>query len=98
VRTVILTHGLNVASGEQRCSPVRIGRCSLVNTSCVIVGGSVLPDFSVLAPMSLLRKAHTATHRLYAGNPATPVRDLDPDAGLFRVLSEVRSPFKIGRP
>lgn len=84
LRTVIVTHSLHVASGDVRCSPVRIGRGCLINTNCVLIGGSVLPDFCVLAPLSLLRGAHSEPHRLYAGNPAAPVRPLDPEAGLFR--------------
>ena len=84
LRTVIFTHGLSIASGDVGCRPVRIGRCSLVTTTCVLLGGSVLPDFCVLAPLSLLRKAHTEEYQLYAGNPAAAVRKLDPDAGFFR--------------
>jgi len=84
LRTVVLTHGLSIASGAQGCRPVRVGRCSLVTTTCVILGGSVLPDFCVLTPLSLLREAHTEKYQMYAGNPATAVRQLDPDAGFFR--------------
>ena len=84
LRTVIFTHGLSIASGAVGCRPVRIGRCSLVLTTCVILGGSVLPDFCVLTPLSLLRNAHSEKYRMYAGNPAAAVRELDPDAGFFR--------------
>lgn len=84
LRTVFLTHGLHLATGEQRCDPVRIGRGSMVATTCVILKGSVLPDFCVLTPLSVLRKAHSETHRLYSGNPATVVSELDPGAGYFR--------------
>jgi acetyltransferase-like isoleucine patch superfamily enzyme len=84
LRTIILTHGVNIASGEQRCDPVQIGRCCMVSTTCVILKGSVLPDFCVLAPLSVLRTAHTEKHRLYSGNPAVAVHALDPDAGFFR--------------
>lgn len=86
-RTVIITHGIHLASGEQRCSPIRIGRFSMVTTSCVVLGGSVLPAFCVLAPLSLLRKAHTDEYQLYAGNPAAPVRPIDIDSGVFRRLA-----------
>jgi hypothetical protein len=84
LRTIFITHGLNLATGELRCHPVRIGRCSMVSTACMVLMGSVLPDYCVLTPMSLLRKAHTEKYRLYGGNPAVVVRELDRDAGFFR--------------
>jgi len=33
--------------------------------------------------MSMLRDAHATPYRLYAGNPAQAVRDLDPSAAWF---------------
>ena len=87
LRTVIVSHGLRLATGDLHCDPVYIGRCSLVNTTCVIVGGSVLPDYCVLAPMSLLRERHTQKYALYAGNPASIVRELGSDFGVFRRLA-----------
>lgn len=84
LRSIFLTHGLNLATGELRCDPVRIGRGAMVSTTCVILKGSVLPDCCVLTPLSVLRVAHTEKHRLYSGNPAVPVRSLDPEAGFFR--------------
>jgi acetyltransferase-like isoleucine patch superfamily enzyme len=62
---------------------VRIGERCFVGTNCVILGGSVLPDFCVLGAKSLLNKALTETHTLYGGVPAREVQKLAPDSAYF---------------
>jgi len=83
LHSVLLTHSITLQSGRQACRPIRVGRYCLVGTNSVLLGGSVLPDFSALGALSMLRDAHDAPYRLYAGNPARAVRDLDPDANYF---------------
>ena len=83
-RSQILTHSIDLGSCRQSSAPVRIGRYCFVGTGCTLLGGSSLPDFSVLAAMSLLNSAQSLTHRLYAGVPATEVRVLDDSLGYFR--------------
>jgi acetyltransferase-like isoleucine patch superfamily enzyme len=80
----ILTHSIDLGPCRQSSAPVRIGRYCFVGTRSVLVAGSALPDFCVLAAASLLDRAHTATHRLYGGAPAVQICALDPSLGYFQ--------------
>lgn len=82
-RSQILTHSIDLAHSRQSSAPVRIGRYCFVGTGSVLLGGSVLPDCSVLGALSLLNKAYSTTHRLYAGVPARDTAALDADLAYF---------------
>jgi hypothetical protein len=84
VRSVLLTHHINVHEAMLTCRPIRIGEQSLVSTNCVLLGGAELPDRSILAAMSLLMDAPNETHRLYGGTPARELASYGPDLGWFR--------------
>lgn len=79
----LITHGINVVEGRQDCKPIRIGAYCLVGTRVTVLGGAALPDRSVLGAGSVLNKAHTEEHAVYAGQPAAKVKDLDPEAAYF---------------
>ena len=53
-----------------------IGEYCFVGTNCVLLGGSALPDRSVLGAKSLLNKAHTEAGTLYGGVPAKAISAL----------------------
>ncbi len=72
----ILTHSIDLAAGRQSSQPVSIGEYCFVGTNCVLLGGSKLPDRSVLGAKSLLNKAWTDAGILYGGVPAKPLRAL----------------------
>jgi acetyltransferase-like isoleucine patch superfamily enzyme len=82
-RSQILSHSIDLEENRQSSAPIVIGDYCFVGTDCVLLGGSVLPDFSVLGAKSLLNKAHAATHTLYAGVPARPVKALSKDMKYF---------------
>ena len=75
-RSQVLTHSIDLQRSRQASKPVTIGEYCFVGTGSVLLGGSELPDYSVLGALSVLNKAHTETHWLYAGNPARPVKSL----------------------
>ncbi|HVJ06601.1 MAG TPA: hypothetical protein VM578_13085 [Candidatus Saccharimonadales bacterium] len=83
-RSQILTHSIDLYRGCQSSKPVTIGDYCFVGTNSVLLGGSSLPDCSILAASSLLNKQHSETHQVYAGNPATPVKSLPQDMAYFR--------------
>lgn len=83
-RSQILTHAIDFRRNRQVSAPVRIGRYCFVGTACVVLKGSELPDFSVLAASSSLARAYGDTFTLYSGVPALPVKPLDRDAEYFR--------------
>lgn len=83
IRSQILTHSIDLQECRQSSKPVTIGEYCFVGTGCVLLGGSILPDFSVLGASSLLNKQHSEPYFLYAGNPAKPVKALSKEMGYF---------------
>ena len=82
-RTQILTHSIDLIESRQRCNPVQIGSYCFVGTCCVLMGGSSLPDRSVLGANSLLASRLETPGYLYAGVPARAIRPMDPEAKYF---------------
>lgn len=75
-RSQILTHSIDLAESRQDSQPVSIGEYCFVGTDCVLLGGSALPDRSVLGAKSLLNKVFTEGGTLYGGVPAKAIRPL----------------------
>ncbi|MDR3792609.1 MAG: hypothetical protein P4L03_04425 [Terracidiphilus sp.] len=72
-RSQILTHSINLKESRQRCKPVHIGHHCFIGTNCVLLGGSTLPDCSVLGAHSLLTSNPQTPWYLYGGVPAKPI-------------------------
>jgi len=79
----MLTHSIDLEQSRQRSAPITIGDYCFLGTNCVLLGGSALPDFSVLGAKSLLNKAFADTHRLYGGVPARELQSLPADYAYF---------------
>ncbi|WP_017323923.1 hypothetical protein [Synechococcus sp. PCC 7336] len=79
----ILTHSIDLAENRQSCAPINIGSYCFVGTNCVLLGGSQLPNYSVLGAKSLLNKSFETPYQLYGGTPATAVKELDPQLPYF---------------
>ena len=82
-RSQILAHTIDLAECRQSAQPVTIGDYCFVGTDCVLLGGSVLPDYSVLAAKSLLNKPQSEEYTLYGGIPARALRSLPKDYRYF---------------
>jgi acetyltransferase-like isoleucine patch superfamily enzyme len=82
-RSQLLTHSIDLGACRQDAKPIVIGAHTFIGTGCILLGGAILPDHSVVGAASLLRTAYTKTHRLYAGVPAREIADLDPRMGYF---------------
>ncbi len=82
-RSQILTHSIDLYECRQASKPVIIGNYCFVGTGCILLSGSVLPDYCVLGANSVLNKAYADTHFLYAGNPAMAVKTLPMEMGYF---------------
>lgn len=74
--TEILTHSIDLYKNIQDVSPVIIGKYCFVGTKCIILKGTKLPDFSVLAAGSLLVHSYEEQNYVYGGNPAKKIKDL----------------------
>lgn len=82
-RSQILTHSIDLHECRQSSQPVTIGEYCFVGTGCVFLGGSTLPDYSVLGASSILNKQYADRYFLYAGNPARPIKPLPRDMAYF---------------
>lgn len=82
-RSQILTHSIDLYECRQSSRAVTIGDYCFIGTGCVLLGGSGLPDRSVLGAGSLLNKHYAQSHFLYAGNPAIPAKALPAEMAYF---------------
>ena len=80
----IITHSIDIEENRQSSKSVSIGDYCFIGTNCVLLGGSALPDFCVLAAKSLLNKSFTETYQLYGGVPARPIKSLSRDHKYFQ--------------
>lgn len=82
-RSQILTHSIDLGASRQDAKAITIGDYCFVGTASTLLGGSALPDFSVLAAHSLLNDAYSEPRKLYAGVPAKPIGAVAPDWKYF---------------
>mgnify|MGYP000891355363 CR=1 FL=1 len=90
IRSVLLSHHMNVKLGTQMCQPIVIGKNCFIGTNCVILGGAGLPDYSILAAGAVLVEYPEESFVLYAGTPAVRKKVYDRTIGWFN-----RSPSEI---
>jgi acetyltransferase-like isoleucine patch superfamily enzyme len=83
VRSVVLSHSIDLATSKQRAQPVSIGEYCFVGTAAVILPGTRLPSYSILGANSLLNKTYIEPYFLYAGTPARPIKQLSKDDKYF---------------
>lgn len=88
--TQILSHEIDFGVPAQTCSDIEIGDHSFVGTRCTVLAGARLPDRSVLAAGSLLRRGPDEGPGLYTGSPARRKRALD-GAWFHRPVGQTRS-------
>jgi acetyltransferase-like isoleucine patch superfamily enzyme len=81
-RTTLLTHGVDIVTNSQTAEPVTIGDRTMIGSNCVLLGGTVIPEYSILSAGSTARNAFTEPG-LYSGVPAKRVADLPQDAAFF---------------
>jgi acetyltransferase-like isoleucine patch superfamily enzyme len=79
----ILTHSIDVYENRQDSKPIYIGDYAFVGTNSVLLGGTSLPAYSLLAAKSLLSKSFVEEWKIYAGVPAKPIADLPKTAKYF---------------
>lgn len=82
-RSQILTHSIDIKECRQSSAPVTIGNYCFIGTDTVILGGSDLPNYSVVGAKSLVNKKLEEEHMLYGGVPVKPLRKLSMDYKYF---------------
>jgi acetyltransferase-like isoleucine patch superfamily enzyme len=78
-----LTHSIDLYENRQSSTKIIIGEYCFVGTNVVVLGGAVLPSYSVLGAKSLLNKAYNEQRCIYGGVPAKAVQKITADAKYF---------------
>ncbi|TFC12024.1 hypothetical protein E3O19_13810 [Cryobacterium algoritolerans] len=94
VRSVFMTHGIDVVDGVLDTKSIEIGEYAMVGGSCSLVLGARVPPYSVVAMGSVVIAGLTESHALYAGAPAKFKKRLD--AGVY--ANRERGPVQPRRP
>jgi acetyltransferase-like isoleucine patch superfamily enzyme len=79
----LLTHAINIEKGIQDSKPINIGNYCFIGTNVVILGGAVLPSYSVLGAKSLLNKKFEEEYNVYGGVPAIAIQSISKEAAYF---------------
>jgi serine acetyltransferase len=82
-RCVLMTHGVDIRENVQTAGTIDIGDRTMIATNCVILGGTTIPDRSVVGAGSVVR-GHYTEEGLYSGVPAKFVGELPKDAKFFK--------------
>lgn len=78
-----LTHSIDVLQNRQDSHKISIGNYCFVGTNVVVLGGAVLPSYSVLGAKALLNKEQSKEWTLYGGVPAKAIAPITTDAQYF---------------
>lgn len=77
IRSQFLTHSIDIYKCRQDAMPIRVGDYCFVGTSVLMLPGSELPAYSILAGGSVVTKALSDSNVVYAGIPAKMVKELN---------------------
>lgn len=80
VRSVVLTHFIDVVTNRQKLAGVHVGDRTMVSSNVTLLPGAEVPPRSQVAAGAVVRGVLKESRRLYAGVPANPVREV---RGLF---------------
>jgi acetyltransferase-like isoleucine patch superfamily enzyme len=76
-KSTVLTHSIDLKECRQASKPITIGEYCFIGTGCILLGGSSIPDYSVLAAGSTLTKPMDTPYGLYGGTPAKFIKNLE---------------------
>lgn len=81
-----LTHSVDIYYNRQKSHPINIGDYCFISTRVIILGGSSLPDKSVLGAGAVLNRHYSndLPFGLYVGVPASRKNDIDDKALYFQ--------------
>ena len=89
VRSTFMTHGIDVADNVLDTEPIIVGDYAMVGGNTKLVLGSRVPDRSVVAMGSVVRKGLLEPDALYAGVPAVFKKSMPEGAYVVRRVGPV---------
>ncbi len=78
-KSTVLTHSIDLKECRQASKPITIGEYCFIGTGCILLGGTIIPDYSVLAAGSTIHKPMDHAYALYGGSPAKFIKNLEKD-------------------
>ena len=60
-----------------------IGSCAVIMSRCVLLPGTKVPNFTMVAAGAVVRDAPMAEYGLYGGVPAKRIKELPPELAFF---------------
>lgn len=82
-RSQLLTHSIDLIKNRQGCKPIIIGDYAFIGTASILLPGTQIPNYSVLAAGAVLDRDFKDDWTLYAGVPARAVKSIDKNALYF---------------
>jgi acetyltransferase-like isoleucine patch superfamily enzyme len=82
-KSTVLTHSIDLKECRQSSKPITIGEYCFIGTGCILLGGTIIPDFSVLAAGSTITKPMGNNYGLYGGTPAKFIKNLENEDLLY---------------
>ena len=83
IRSTILSHAIDFKNCRQDALPVVIGSNTFIGTGCILLKGTVVPDFSIVGAGAVLNKSYTESFKVYGGVPAKVVKDISNEYSTF---------------
>lgn len=83
MRTVIMSHSIDVKVSRQTADTISIGKYCFIGTNSILLKGCAIPDYCVLGAGSVVTKKFEAPYSLYGGNPAKLIKPLHPEETLY---------------
>lgn len=90
IRSQILTHSIDLKLCRQDAKSVSIGNYCFVGTSCILLKGATLPDYSVLGAGAMVNKEFSEQSVLYGGVPAKKISGISKDGYFIREIGYVK--------
>ena len=77
IRSVFITHSIDIGLSRQTAGPLKIGQYCIVSTNCKLLKDTTLPDYSVLGAGAVLTKKYEEPYGLFAGTPARRLKSFN---------------------
>ena len=75
VRSTFLTHEIDLKHNIQVATPIRMGRYCFIGSGVILLSGSSIGDYSVVAAGAVVTKKNFPSHVLIGGVPARIIRE-----------------------
>lgn len=83
IRTQLITHGVEMITCRQTCSPITIGEYTVIGGGTIILKGVRVPRCCIVTPGAMITHIGPEPYALISGNPAKEVRKIPETAKVF---------------